>query len=398
MALTRPSYDIITVGGGIAAATLAKAMAEQGAKVLVLEREEAFKDRVRGEYLSPWGVAEARELAILDVLKSSCAHEVRFVEMGMGPRDLAATTPQQLPALAFAHQEMQEILLAAAQSAGAEVRRGVTAERIAPGSPAVVVIGGTRPERIGARLVVAADGRNSACRKWAGFQVARQILGSLMAGVLLTNVPSSPDLAYIIFNPELGSFVGSTHIGRNRVRAYFGYPKTLGYRLNGEPMLNLLRAESAKAFGPVADLYANAQCIGPLASFDVSESWVEHPYLDGVALTGDAAGTSDPLFGQGLALALRGVRVLRDELSRNSDWSIAGDRYAEQHCRYFADCRTVEGWFRTVFQDPSPKADLIRKRAMPLLTEDPTRVPDHLFSGPDLPVNEGVRARFFGEC
>jgi menaquinone-9 beta-reductase len=36
------SYDIITVGGGIAASSLAMAMAGRGAKVLVLEREKQF--------------------------------------------------------------------------------------------------------------------------------------------------------------------------------------------------------------------------------------------------------------------------------------------------------------------------------------------------------------------
>jgi len=44
-----PGYDIITVGGGIAASSLAIAMAGRGAKLLVLEREKQFKDRVRGE-------------------------------------------------------------------------------------------------------------------------------------------------------------------------------------------------------------------------------------------------------------------------------------------------------------------------------------------------------------
>jgi len=43
------TYDIITVGGGLGGASLAKAMAEHGAKVLVLERETRFKDRVLGE-------------------------------------------------------------------------------------------------------------------------------------------------------------------------------------------------------------------------------------------------------------------------------------------------------------------------------------------------------------
>ena len=57
--MTSGIYDIITVGGGLGGASLAKAMAEHGAKVLVLERETQFKDRVRGEGMMPWGVADA---------------------------------------------------------------------------------------------------------------------------------------------------------------------------------------------------------------------------------------------------------------------------------------------------------------------------------------------------
>jgi flavin-dependent dehydrogenase len=48
-------YDLITVGGGLAGAALAKALAERGARVLVLERETRFRDRVRGEAMHPWG-------------------------------------------------------------------------------------------------------------------------------------------------------------------------------------------------------------------------------------------------------------------------------------------------------------------------------------------------------
>ena len=43
-----PNYDIVTIGGGIAGTLLAKAMSDAGAKVLVIERELQFKDRVRG--------------------------------------------------------------------------------------------------------------------------------------------------------------------------------------------------------------------------------------------------------------------------------------------------------------------------------------------------------------
>jgi 2-polyprenyl-6-methoxyphenol hydroxylase-like FAD-dependent oxidoreductase len=391
-------YDIITVGGGIGASALAKVMAERGAKVLVLEKEQRFKDRVRGEGLVPWGVAEARELGILELLRASCGHEVPLVEGGMGPRDLTSTTPQRLPCLSFAHQEMQETLLAAAEIAGAQVRRGITVDRIEPGLPATVVVDGDSGERISARLVVAADGRGSPSRKWGGFTVSERSNDYYMAGVLLSDVCSSTDLLCFIFNPEFGMCIGLVPIGKKRHRAYFMYPKTSGYRLQGEQMLNLFIRESVKCYPVLAECYAAAKSIGPLASFDVSDSWVDHPYREGVALIGDAGATTDPTFGQGLSLALRDARVLRDELTTDSDWVAAANRYAEQHGRYCRASITVEGWLRTLFQDPSPNATALRGKAMPLIAEDPTRVPDHIFSGPDLPVDDHVRARFFGEC
>jgi menaquinone-9 beta-reductase len=392
------SYDIITVGGGIAASSLAKAMAGRGAKVLVLEREKQFKDRVRGEAAVPWGVAEANELGICRLLKEGCAHDVPYVEAGSGLRDLRMTTQQRLPLLSFPHQVMQETLLTAAENAGAEVRRGVSVEHIECRDEPTVVVDGHSHERISARLVVAADGRGSAARKWVGFPVCEQINGYYMAGVLLANVHASTETFYAVFNPGLGTWTGLIPQAGERFRAYFVYPKTMGYRLQGESMLSLFIRESAKAYAPIADYCADAKSIGPLASFDVSDYWVEHPYRNTVVLVGDAAATSDPTYGQGLSFAMHAARVLRDELMNNSDWEAAGHRYAAQHQRRFHACHMVEGWLRALFQDPSPEAEALRARAMPLIAEDPTRVPDHIFSGPDLPLSEHVRARFFGEC
>jgi 2-polyprenyl-6-methoxyphenol hydroxylase-like FAD-dependent oxidoreductase len=392
-------YDVITVGGGIAASTLAKAMAERGAKVLVLEREKRFKDRVRGEAIVSWGVAEANELGICSLLKEKCAHEVSHVEGGAGLRDLRATTVQQLPLLSFPHQVMQETLLEAAENAGTEVRRGVSVAHVEPGvEPAVVVVADGRHERISARLVVAADGRDSAVRKWASFSVREQENELYMAGVLLTNVHVSTEIMYAVFNPEIGTWTGLIPQAGNQSRAYFVYPKTMGYRLQGESMLSQFISESARGDAPMADYLADAKSIGPLASFDASDKWVEHPYKVGVALVGHAAATTDPTYGQGLSFAMQAARVLRDDLTNNSDWDTAGHRYAEQHQRSFHACHAVEGWFRRLFQDPSPDAAALRTRAIPLIAEDPTRVLDHIFSGPDLLLNEHVRARLFGEC
>ena len=58
------SFDAITVGGGLAGSTLSAELVRAGHKVLVLEREAQFKDRVRGENMVPWGVAAARRLGL----------------------------------------------------------------------------------------------------------------------------------------------------------------------------------------------------------------------------------------------------------------------------------------------------------------------------------------------
>ena len=82
--MAKTIYDLIIVGGGIGGSALAKAMAERGARVLVVEREKQFKDRVRGEGMHAWGVPEAKALGIYELLCSTCGLEVRWWDIYLG--------------------------------------------------------------------------------------------------------------------------------------------------------------------------------------------------------------------------------------------------------------------------------------------------------------------------
>jgi 2-polyprenyl-6-methoxyphenol hydroxylase-like FAD-dependent oxidoreductase len=119
-------YDVITVGGGLGGAALARMLVENGKHVLVVEREIEFKDRIRGEAIGPWGVLELQKLGLYERLSEKCAHNQPYVNtIGMGPvRALRTTTPQRLSALTFYHPAMQEVVLDAARVAGAEIWRG----------------------------------------------------------------------------------------------------------------------------------------------------------------------------------------------------------------------------------------------------------------------------------
>jgi menaquinone-9 beta-reductase len=102
------SFEVLIVGGGLAGSSLAIALARAGASVAVVEQEERFCDRVRGECVLPWGVAEARRLGLVETLEAAGAHFPAHIELYIGPnrierRHLPTTTPQHEPMLSLYH-------------------------------------------------------------------------------------------------------------------------------------------------------------------------------------------------------------------------------------------------------------------------------------------------------
>ena len=393
-------YDIVVVGGGVCGASLATVMARADTRVLVLERETQFRDRVRGEYVEPWGVAELHALTIYRTLKEAGAHELLTLTTGSArkePRDLVRTSAPRRPALTFYHPSAQEALLNRAAAAGAEVRRGASVRKVRPASPpSVVVHHDGRSEEITARLVVGADGRSSLARKALAPADHTNDQARLIAGVLLDSVSTPENSALIAMNPKASLVAYLFPQGGGRARAYVAFRAGACEPMRGEGDLDRLIDASVEAGAP-AEAYAGVTASGLLATFAGTERWADHPYRDGVVLIGDAAGISDPTWGQGLSLGFRDVRVLRDLLLASQDWDAAGHAYAVAHDRYFLTTLKVVGWVTEFFLGMGPEADERRARARPLARQDPTRVPDHIVSGPDLPADETVRRRFFGE-
>ncbi len=395
-------YDLICVGGGIAGATLGGALARHGARVLILERETRFRDRVRGETVHPWGVAEARALGIADLLLDTCGREVRWWRSsavgvaGTLERDLIATTPAHTGELTFHHPQMQETLLCAAAEAGAEVRRGAAVVGLAPGSAPAVTLqaAGGSIETLGARLVIGADGRASRARAWAGFAVNRDPERLVVAGLLLASVQLPSDSVQVVSHAATGQFALFFPLRDGRHRVYFAYRRIGTPRpLSGQRQVPAFLAACVEA-GADPAWFADAEAVGPLAAFEGADSWVDHPYRDGVALIGDAAVACDPSWGCGLSLSLRDVRTLRDRLLASDDWDAAGRAYAAEHDRYYAALHRLENW-RTALVEIGPEADARRARVLPrLAAAAPGDAPDLVGLGPDGPSDAATLCYF----
>lgn len=394
-------YDLIIVGGGLAGSALGKVMAECGARVLTAERTTAFRDRVRGEGMHPWGVAETRELGLYKPLLSTCARELRWWNSYTGSelqdqRDLIETTPYEVGEMVFSHPEMQETLLALARQEGVEVRRGATVVDVIPGKrPAAVVRTDGETETVQARLVVGADGRGSRTRTRAGFRIQQDPERLAVCGLLLqeTHVPDDGVLWLPRF--EAGRAVVMFPLGDGRCRVYFIYRKQNGDRLGltGPRRIDDFLA-ACHTCGIPESWLAGSQAAGPLAEFEGADVWVTHPYREGVALIGDAAATSDPTWGCGLSSALKDVRTLRDQLLSHEDWDAAAHAYAELHDRAYGVLHRIEDWYTQLMFAVGPEADERRARAFSRQRMD---IPDIVGLGPESPHDEGARRRFFGE-
>ena len=415
MAGDTTDYDLIIAGGGLAGASLAIVMANSGHRVLVVEREMRFRDRIRGEMLQPWGSREAKRLGIYDDLISSCALEAPFWSYFIAGqfvrvRDLKATTPHGDCVLTLSHPRMQETLLNLAAGGGAEIARGTAIDQVLPGSPPSVKIttnGSVR--QASARLVVVAEGRESRLRKALGFEIKEDPEFILTGGMLLrgTNeigrrVDAGDDgtsrAVHSVYDPGGLRYIIALTIADHLSRVYLIHHKDmLPKRLSGERDLGEA-IRNLRAAGAPARWFEDVELAGPFATFDGAARWVERPYRDGVVLIGDAAGATDPTWGEGLARTLRDVRLLRDRLLADNDWDRGAAAFAEDHDAFFSRMLRLGAMRGELLFAVGPDADARRERAFAAQKANPGVLPDTLGLGPDAACDDVAKARYFGEA
>jgi 2-polyprenyl-6-methoxyphenol hydroxylase-like FAD-dependent oxidoreductase len=394
--------DVVVVGGGLAGSTLATVLARSGRKVVILEREAKFKDRVRGENMMPWGVATARRLGVLEDLVAAGGLLAPFFNMyAMGKqterRPMPQTTPSGESFLNMYHPDLQETLLAVARKSGVEVKRSATVQGISEndGRWSVAFIEDGRPQLVIARLVVGADGRTSQTRAWGGFTVKRDPDNLRIAGALVHGSKVPEDGAYLCMGPGVGSFI--VPLGNTRARMYFIYPFATGERkLSGKGKQNDFLQALRSTLAP-GEWFDGVEVTGPLAEFEGADRWVTSPSRPGLALIGDAAGATDPSWGSGLSKTLTDVEQLSKRLVETDDWSAAVASYAAAHDDYYIRLHNILSWMTELMWTGGPEADERRARVFPRMQADPTGFPDHAGQGPFGPSDERARRLILGE-
>lgn len=323
--------DVVVVGGGIAGSALAARLAAEQRSVVVLEQQETFRDRVRGETIVPWGVREVVALGIEDVLLAAGGrYSVGFLpydetldpttaEATMVP--LSAIAPDVRGQLNVGHPEASEALLTNAAAAGADVRRSVGDVRVTAGaSPEVTWTEAGVAQRARCRLVVGADGRSSTVRRQLGIELEERPPEIFGAGLLVRTAEGLTDAN--TFGTEGDTcFLGFPREG-DLTRLYLMVDIARQPEFTGPGRAERFLAAYRTSCFPGSEAYANGDVVGPCGGAPMTDSWtVDGPVVPGAVLIGDSAGWSDPLIGQGLAIAFRDARSVADILLSSPDWS-----------------------------------------------------------------------------
>jgi len=357
--------DVVVVGGGIAGASIATVLARGGIRVLLLERQRAYRDRIRGEYMQPWGVLEARALGLEDVIRSTRAVDARYSvaydelvdpsAAEAGKRDNANIFPGVAGGLCASHPKACQALADEAGRSGVEVVSGAAEVRVQPGKRPTVTYRDGRTVEVRPRLVIGADGRSSTVRKQAGIRMNQIPATHMAAGLLVEGAGKWPADQYTIgVEGDCMFFVFPQ--GDGRLRLYLCHANEQATRWAG-------RGGARRFIEAFAGLRAIPESLGlglvtpagPCGTFGGDQTWCDEPFADGVVLAGDAGGYDNPVDGQGLSLALRDVRALSDVLLSSGDWTTAGLRpYAGQRAERLRRMRRVSttyAAFMTTFTD-----------------------------------------------
>jgi len=308
---------VLVVGGGIGGLTAATAFAQRGVEVVLIERRAGFD--VPGVGLGQPANA-LRIYAALGVLSEILASGFSYDRMYIFDRDRELIVEHKfllgdktVPAFcALSRLRLHEILLAAAEHAGADVRTGLTVNEIHEDNDQVTV--------------TFSDGRIDSFDLLAGFDGIRSTTRLHLVGTVFAPRPSGyggwrvqvarPEYVRCMeFLQGVGSKTGAMPLANNLMYIFHICPESPGAVFTRADYPDLFKERLSQYRSYVADIAASLDANSDIVYGPIEPMLLPWPWFRGrIVLGGDAAHTVPPHLTQGAAMAAEDGYVLAREM------------------------------------------------------------------------------------
>ena len=305
-------FDAAIVGAGPAGSGCATFCAEAGLRVLLLERETFPREKVCGDCINPscWPVLERLKVEErVRELRHGKLTRVDFV--AIGGRTISVDLPANAE-IAVKRSLLDHLLMSRAAEAGVEVRQATTVRQIMIERDGWQIT--ANQETLRARVIIAADGRNSTVARLVGAlpRASKERVG------LQTHIP-------------LPSRFGERVVLQFLAHGYSGQAPVDDHQLNvclvgRPPHLDALKVWAAERFGIPQD--HAWRTITPLRRDPVT------PAYSRLFFVGDAARVVEPFTGEGIYYALHSGELAAEaavSLIHTGDEAAARRAYAAAH-------------------------------------------------------------------
>jgi 2-polyprenyl-6-methoxyphenol hydroxylase-like FAD-dependent oxidoreductase len=315
--MTKAIRRILVVGGGVGGLTAATTFAQRGVEVVLIERRPAFDVPGVGLGQPANALRVYDALGVLDeILTSGFIYD--HMNIFDPNRQLIAKHTFLLgdaliPAFcALSRLRLHEILLAAVQRAGVEVRLGLTVSQIHEEN-----------ERVSVRF---SNGQNDTFDLLAGFDGIRSetrlhLVGTAFVprpsgfGAWRVQVPRYDDVQGMEFLQGVGSKTGVMPLNNNLMYLFHIRPEAPDAVFERRDYANLFKERLAQYGSYVAEIASSLGASSDIVYSPIEPMMLPWPWFRGrVVIGGDAAHVFAPHLTQGAAMAAEDAYILANEV------------------------------------------------------------------------------------
>src|SRR6266513_2094161 len=284
-------FDVAVIGGGPAGSVCAAFSAASGLRVVLIEREKFPREKVCGDCLNPECWPILRRLGIDQCVRASPHGALDWVEfISVGDRHGRIDLPRGEEAeIAVKRSAFDSVLLERARKLGAEIREASTLTSIEKSDSAWKLTTTETATAFRARVLVAADGRNSTVARLLGLlpRFAKERVA------LQTHIPLPSGFGNrVVLQLLVGGYSGQAPVNDSE----------LNLCLVGKP-------KSIRAVQAWATQYFNLPSTQSWRTITPLKRSSLPPARENVLFVGDAARVVEPFTGEGIFYALRSGEV-----------------------------------------------------------------------------------------